>query len=287
MTHVLVKKPQAASPWMLAISVALHGLFFALVIILSATFAKKLAPIEQISSVKLVAAPASAAAMEKIEQSPPAVVAEVPSAELEQTPVTADRPDPPREAIEARAMRPPAKDIIPLKKRKSQPQRVEAAKKPEKKAKEEPAPKEPSAENHLQKRLASISKEVERRKKEALAQSQRGPGGVTGSQGGGGVVDEELVRWLEGVRNRINSHWSILGDQRNLQRVTVIGVKIAENGRLLDASVHNSSGDDVFDGSALRAVFQADPFPRVPSQVMERIQKAGGLALRFTPGGVQ
>jgi TonB family protein len=51
--------------------------------------------------------------------------------------------------------------------------------------------------------------------------------------------------------------------------------------------VNESSGDEVFDKSALRAVFQADPFPAVPTEVMGKIRKAGGLALRFTPKGMQ
>lgn len=296
MTHVLVKKPQAASPWMLAVSVGLHGLVVLVALVVSATLAKKFAPTdEQITRVKLVAAPASTAAVEKMPLNQANVAPELPSEELEQPRVAVEAAQPPREAIEARVAPTPAKEIIPLKRRKSPPQRVEAAKKPEKKpdkkAKEEPPPKELSPENHLEKRLASITREVERRKKEEAAKRLRGGSSqlaaTPGSQEGGTVADEELVRWLEGVRSRINSHWSVLGDQRSLRRVTVIGVKIAESGRLLDASVHNSSGDDIFDGSALRAVFQADPFPRVPSQVLERIQKAGGLALRFTPGGMQ
>jgi TonB family protein len=69
--------------------------------------------------------------------------------------------------------------------------------------------------------------------------------------------------------------------------VTVIGVKIADNGRLMDASVDKSSGDQVFDRSAMRAVFQAAPFPPIPSELKEKISKAGGLALRFTPKGMQ
>ena len=72
-----------------------------------------------------------------------------------------------------------------------------------------------------------------------------------------------------------------------MERVTIIGVKIADNGRLMDASVDESSGDQVFDRSAMRAVLQAAPFPPIPSELKEKISKAGGLAFRFTPKGVQ
>jgi TonB family protein len=72
-----------------------------------------------------------------------------------------------------------------------------------------------------------------------------------------------------------------------LERITIVGVRIADNGRLMDASVDESSGDQVFDRSAIRAVFQAAPFPPIPSELKEKISRAGGLALRFTSKGMQ
>lgn len=285
MTHVLAKPTHAASPWMLALSVGLHGLVILMAVVVSLTVARRVNPTDEvISRVKLVEAPAGEARVEQIQAGPSKLAPPVAREELEQTSVAAEVPEPVREAIHATASRLPKKEIIPLTKRKRPLQRVEAPKKPEKKKEAEPPKKQESPESLLEKAKASIRDRVESRKSHVSAAPTDA---VSGSKSGGGVIDEELVRWLEGVRDRINSHWSIFGDQRKLQRVTVIGVKVAENGRLLEASVNTSSGDEVFDTSALRAVFQADPFPRVPAEVMERIRKAGGLALRFTPGGMQ
>jgi len=64
-------------------------------------------------------------------------------------------------------------------------------------------------------------------------------------------------------------------------------VKLSDYGKLLDATVDESSGYLVFDRSAMRAVFQASPFPAVTPAIREKIQSAGGLALRFTAGGMQ
>jgi TonB family protein len=290
MTHVLVKPPQAASPWMLAMSVGLHGLVVLLVVLLSVTAARRIKPDEVISRVKLVDAPAGPALVEKIQQGPSKVFPP-PHEEMEQTHPAVMVVEPVREALQPTAVARPEKAVIPLSKRKKPLQRVEAKKKPEKKKEEEPPKKKESPESLLEKRLAAIRKDVDNRKNDAAPAPSRAVGSQTdvasGSKEGGSVADEELVRWLELVRNRINSHWSVLGDQRSLQRVTVIAAKVAEDGRLLEASVRDSSGDTVFDTSALRAVFQANPFPQIPSAVMERIRKAGGLALRFTPGGMQ
>ena len=79
----------------------------------------------------------------------------------------------------------------------------------------------------------------------------------------------------------------MLGDQTKLDKIAVIGVQIAEDGKLVDASIDSSSGDKLFDNSALRAIFHAAPFPPIPQEVTDKIRQSGGLALRFTPGGMQ
>jgi len=275
---------------MLAISVALHGLVI-LAVIVSVTLAGRTNPSnEVVTSVKLVEAPAGSMLVEKAPQGPARLEASPLSEELEQTHEVPEAAEPVRHTVHAAAAGSPEKAVIPLKKRKKPLQRVEAPKQPEKKKEPEAPKKKESPENLLEKRLASIRKDIETRKSDASAKASaaaQGKTGVQGSREGGSVHDEELALWLEGVRDRINSRWSILADQGKLRRVTVVGVKVAESGRLIEATVNDSSGDDVFDTSALRAVYQADPFPKVPSTVMERIRKAGGLALRFTPGGMQ
>jgi colicin import membrane protein len=89
------------------------------------------------------------------------------------------------------------------------------------------------------------------------------------------------------VRSRVNLHWSVFAEDQPVRRVTIIAVKIADDGELIDARVDESSGNQTFDLSAMRAVRQAAPFPSVPRMLREEIRKRGGLALRFTPGGMQ
>ena len=145
----------------------------------------------------------------------------------------------------------------------------------------------------LENRLAAIRDQVEKKKADTPSASTSGraanPPTSAGTTAGGNVsaADEELMRWMDTVRNRINSRWSLLGDQRDLRRVTIVGVRIADDGTLTDAAVDKSSGDEVFDQSAMRAVFQSSPFPTVPPHVRELIRREGGLALRFTPSGIQ
>ena len=66
-----------------------------------------------------------------------------------------------------------------------------------------------------------------------------------------------------------------------------MGIKLAEDGRLIDARLDRASGDVVLDRSALRAVAQANPFPAVPTEVAEKIRQEGGLALEFTVRGMK
>jgi TonB family protein len=88
------------------------------------------------------------------------------------------------------------------------------------------------------------------------------------------------------VKSRINSQWFLTGDDPRKNKETIIGIQISDNGSLIKASVDKSSGDKVFDNSAMRAIHQAAPFPPLPSEV-KKIQESRGLGLRFTPRGMQ
>jgi len=195
-----------------------------------------------------------------------------------------------RETVKPVSLNAPAKEVIPLRKRKKPPRRVLAAK-PEKRKK--PPEKRKDPQSFVEKRLAAIRSDLEARKKDhdSPQTSQAPQDRISRPSNGPGLpgagVDEDLVRWFDGVRHRINSNWSVFGEPTNSARVTVVGVRIADDGALIDASVEESSGDPVMDRSAMRAVFLAAPFPPVPPSVKERIRKAGGLALRFTPGGMR
>jgi colicin import membrane protein len=292
MTSFYPRSAAAASPWGLLLSVCLHGLMFLAVISLSISISKVNKPVEEsISRVKLVAPQAYSPVVEHIQQDTAEAANVLPEVRTE--PELPEKAlEKARAALEARVVPPQNRDIITIKKRKKPLQRVEAAKEPDKKKAQPEAKKKEDPRAFLEKRLAAIRHDVESKKTDAApprsshSGGSQTPGMPEGKQGGPSV-DEQSAQWFDEVRTRINSHWSIVGDDRQVARVTIIGVKIADNGRLVDASVDESSGDQVFDRSAMRAVFQATPFPPIPVELKEKISKAGGLAFRFTPKGMQ
>lgn len=289
----------AASPWMIAISVVFHAAMVAAVVAVSSLAIKpQKVTKEVVRRVTLVREDAGNMAVEKLKPSTEKP-AEVPAPET--TPIPREpvkSQESVRETVQSKSVSAPPKELIPLTKRGRRLKRVavpkeapkkEAPKKEEpkaraaeaKKEKAKPAQKE-SPESFLQKRLASIRKNLETKKHEVSSAP-----GTYGSKPGSGKADEELAQWLEEVRRRINEHWAVFGQDRSRDGVTVIGVEIADDGKLVSAVIGRSSGDPVFDRSAMRAVYQSAPFPAVPSSVREKIRKEGGLELRFTPGGMQ
>ncbi len=174
---------------------------------------------------------------------------------------------------------------IHLTKRKKPPRRVDPPKPPEKKP-EQALQKKEDALSFLNERLASIRREVESKKKDVTDLRDDVSRNETVSSGPT-LSEAELLRWLQLVKNRINSNWSIFVDNRSVSKITVIGVRLGDDGKVMDVAIDESSGDHTFDSSAMRAVLQASPFPPLTAETREKVVKAGGLALRFTPRGLQ
>jgi colicin import membrane protein len=288
MIRILSKSPDAASPRMLMISAGLHAIFLCAIILVSYSMTTRNVPNKEISH-RVTLQPSAPTPVPERMRSDPTNVAALPREELEPQTNAKQLPASARQTIEAAALSPVQDQAIPLRKRKPA-KPVEKPKKPEsKKSAETPAKKQEDPKAYLDKKLASIREKVENRKSDAsprlaaptVSQSP-------GNQESGDSGAQEMLRlWLEGVRNRINSRWSVFGDHRQVRGPTEISVQINDDGRLVDAAVNRSSGNQVFDQSALRAIFQADPFPPISPEVREQIHKAGGLALRFAPGGMQ
>jgi colicin import membrane protein len=291
MTSSSPRSPTAASPWGLLLSVSLHGLAFLAIVILSFSVSKVTKPVEDtISRVTLVEAKESAPVAEQMQGSPAETSKVLP--EVLTQPELPGKAEKHRATLEARTVASQSRDVIRIKKRKKPARRVEAAKEPDKKKPQpETAKKKEDSQSYLKKRLAALRQEVENKKTDAAPVkpsqgSAQIPGRLDGKQGGQSG-DENSARWFNEVRTGINSHWSVLGEDRQFEGVTIVGVRIADDGRLIDASIDESSRDQVFDRSALRAVVQAAPFPPIPPELKEKISKAGGLAFRFTPKGMQ
>ncbi|MBI4961720.1 MAG: cell envelope integrity protein TolA [Desulfomonile tiedjei] len=291
MIRVLSKSSYGASPRMLLFSAGLHAILLCAIILASFSMVRRPAPSEEvISRINLVDAAPGPAVVEQVEHGPIKAPAVLPREEPE--PMAKEAPESVRQVVEHAAMTPSQNDAIPLRKRRKPAEQVEKPKKPEPKKPDATASnKKEDPQKYLENRLTALRDKLKDRKtaaspSPAVANDGQNPG-RSGSNDGGNAAEENLRRWLEEVRNRINSRWSVFGDLRQVRRLTEVRVKVDDDGHLMDASVAASSGSQVFDQSALRAVFQADPFPAIPPDVSEKIRKAGGLALRFAPGGMQ
>jgi len=281
------KSAWAASPVMTAISAALHALFLLAIIIWSVAPQTTRKPQTEFTKVTLVETKAGPPALEELKPSP--AQSESPPGRIDVAEVKPEKPPASIEMIQPVAPAKEITEVIPVKKRRRTAKPLpEPEPKSAKKPKEEPPKKQKAPEEYLKERIAALEK-AEADKKKAFSPPPGKPD-ATAKPGGGGTsgagLDPELVRWMRQVRGKVNTVWAVIG-QGPSRKVTMIGVKISDDGALADATVDETSGDSAFDRSALRAVHQAAPFPPLPTSVKEKIRQAGGLALRFTPGEVQ
>ncbi|MGB9617977.1 MAG: TonB family protein [Desulfomonilaceae bacterium] len=285
------ERSDAATPGMLFMSASLHVLVIFLVCMASLSSPhRSLTQREGVARVSLVEEPSPNPVAQTIARGPVRMQQPEVSEPLAQQELPAVALDAERKVIAYKTANQTDAAVIPLKKRKAAPRRIENSKpEPPKKQETKTAEKKDDPKDFLERRLARIRSEVEKKKKEQPA-VRESTGLASGQRGGaarGPVLSEDFVRWFEDVRGRINAHWSLIGDNRKREKFAVIGVKLSEDGRLLEATVDETSGDPLFDKSAMRAVFLASPFPPMPVEIREKIKQAGGLALRFSPGGIQ
>jgi TonB family protein len=294
MNRLVYRSSDAATPWMIMLSACVHGFLVLTILIVSTTIPKPAkVPDEPIMQARLVEAPPGPPVLEKVPQSPPGEGDILPQEVATQTEAPVETPhNAARAVVQEETVAAPSESIR-ITKRIKPPRRVENPKTPEKKTKDVVRKKEdPSA--ILEKRIAALAKEVANRRSDATeSRPTRDKPEAAEAAGGGGftrgsdAVDKELFKWFASVRGLINARWSVFNDNRDVERATLVGVRIAEDGRLLGASVDESSGDEAFDTSAMRAVYQAAPFPKIPPDAAEKIRRAGGLAFRFTVKGMQ
>ncbi|MDQ7781475.1 MAG: energy transducer TonB [Desulfomonilaceae bacterium] len=281
---------RAASPWMLGASVIVHGfLILGLVLVSTGVFKPPKPPEKPITNVTLVAPPGPPAPL-KIQSEATKEPQSVASEQIQRVVAPDKAESRKRSTVAAKTVASKPPETIPVKKRKRKPKPVEL---PKEEPKKEPPKKREDPQNYLKERLKAIGERVKRKNPQtasvtppATANDATRPGAF-GHEADADLTHEQLAQWFNGIRAKVNAHWTVFQDGRTVDRVTVVGVQIADNGKLLGAAVDESSGDPVFDRSAMRAVFQADPFPPVPPKIREKIRQEGGLALRFTPGGMQ
>ncbi len=188
-------------------------------------------------------------------------------------------------------------------KKKSKPhvvkKRTEPAKKNSNEKKKSAAT--PNQDDLLAQKLAAIERQVKEREEDArlkariaaLARKVRGKSGTGGrarkqagtsgfsSNGHGRKIDVVIARYGMIVSQRIWRRWNLptqLLDQKGLE--AIIEIQIAEDGRILATRFEKSSGNMLFDRSAMRAVKDASPVAALPVQL-----RPGPLVMgiRFRP----
>ncbi len=153
------------------------------------------------------------------------------------------------------------------------------------------------AEKILRMRLKKIEQQVEKRKEEAFLQerlkairssvegkAKRAAVGPARSWTGSEQQNEALRLYCTKIWSRIRRHWVFpeqLLDKGGL--VSIVVVRIAQDGTILKVWYEHRSGYALFDQSALEAVQEAGPFPPLP-----RVLHPGPveIGIRFRPGEV-
>ena len=69
----------------------------------------------------------------------------------------------------------------------------------------------------------------------------------------------EKARIISEIRQKVSRNWIQPPDKKGLK--CIIKVRLMSNGTVIDTSVVQSSGDDIFDRSAETAVNRATPLP--------------------------
>jgi colicin import membrane protein len=85
-----------------------------------------------------------------------------------------------------------------------------------------------------------------------------GPGG----RGGGVVKGMEFIIYQNQMLNSIKDNWAWVGQKSNLK--VVVHFSIKENGEISGLKIVQSSGDQSYDDSVLRAVKKSSPLPPPP-----------------------
>ena len=168
-----------------------------------------------------------------------------------------------------------------------------------KKARKVPLPrkevkKEPNPEAVLQGRLERIQERVREKQEEKIlgerlsAIARRLEDGTGKAAQGRPAVhegqEETLRAYCSAIYEKVREHWIFpeqLLDRKQL--VCIVVVRILSDGRVEKMWFERRSGVELFDRSAMRAVEESVPFPRIPSALGIGSLEVG---IRFRPGNV-
>jgi len=114
-----------------------------------------------------------------------------------------------------------------------------------------------------------------------------GSGGGTGGTGGTGAFGIQPIDFYRSlIPNHIEKNWvfneQLVGGRTDL--VSVIVIKIMQNGEIMDIWFEKKSGNSYFDDSVYKAVKKSNPLPPLPREYTQPYYELG---LIFTPKGLK
>lgn len=115
----------------------------------------------------------------------------------------------------------------------------------------------------------TLAEELEKRRQEAIKRIEERVkgvegGGIGGVEGGGIGVGGDI--YFSQLQQHVRRFWVIPEGFNPKGLKAVIRVKIDPEGRMLSAQIEQSSGNRIFDNSALQAVKRAEPYPPPPEK---------------------
>jgi len=126
-----------------------------------------------------------------------------------------------------------------------------------------------------------------------MKSKSRGPAAATGPAGSGTglpgagdsgakALDPAMQRYILGVWEKIKDSWGLPGIASfKKDLVTKVTIKVRKDGRIIDISMDERSGNKVYDESILRVLRSVDPLPPIPASLnMDSIE----IGFRFVPG---
>jgi protein TonB len=90
------------------------------------------------------------------------------------------------------------------------------------------------------------------------------------------VSDFPFTYYLQQIQRKVSERWRAPGTGAPQSQRTVVLFEILRDGRIKDPMVEQTSGDSLYDQSALRAIMEASPFPPLPQEF-----KASSLRVHF------
>ncbi len=185
----------------------------------------------------------------------------------------------PKKAVSKR--KPPEKKVLYSKKKKKALSKKPKGRKPKKKVAKKKVVKKTvktvSEQELLKKKIEELRAErqlLEKieslRRQKQLSQKATSGVGVSSKKGlsevsvshASSTLDPLMVLYLNRLVARIQMNWSL--PEGITGKEAVVDVKIDRKGRLVELHIEKSSGNELFDGSCIRAVRRAFPFDPLP-----------------------